>query len=71
METLDLWRMSLGEPRLWIRVLEVLSSIQRGTKVTYGMDTRSGFEVLATNEDNHYLGKCNECRVSKDRAGTI
>ena len=71
MKTLDLWEMSPGAPRLWIRVLEVLSSIQSGTKVTYGVDTRSGVEVLTTDEDNRYLGKRNQCRVSKDRVGTI
>ena len=60
-----------GVPRLWIRVLEVLSLIQSGTKVTYGVDTRSGVEALATDEDNCCLGKHNQCRVSKDRAGTI
>ena len=36
-----------------------------------GIDTRSGVEVLATDEDNRCLGKRNQCRVSKDRAGTI
>ena len=51
--------------------LEVLSSIKRGTKVTYGVDTRSRVEVLATDEDNRCLGKHNQCRVSKDRARTI
>ena len=71
MKTLDLWEMLPGVPRLWIRVLEVLSSIQSGAKVTYGVDTRSAVEVLATDEDNHCLGKRNQCRVSKDRAGTI
>ena len=71
MKTLDLWEKLLGVPRLWIRVLELLSSIQNGTKVTYGVDTRYGVEVLATDEDNRYLGKRNQCRVSKDRAGTI
>ena len=65
MKTLDLWEMLLVVPRLWIKVLEVLSSIQSGTKVTYGV------EVLATDEDNRCLGKRNQCRVSKDRAGTI
>ena len=60
-----------GVPRLWIRVLEVLSLIQSGTKETYGVDTRSGVEVLATDEDNYCLGKRNQCRVSKDRAGNI
>ena len=69
--TLDLWKMLVGVPRLWIRVFEVLSSIQSGTKVTYGVDTRSGVEVLATDEDNRCLGKRNQCRVSTDRAGTI
>ena len=71
MKTLDLWEMLPGVPRLWIRVLEVLSSIQNGTKVTYGVDTRSGVEVLTTDEDNRCLGKRNQCRVSKDRVGTI
>ena len=63
--------MLLGVLRLWIRVLEVLSSIQSGTKVTYGFDTRSRVEVLTTDKDNCCLGKRNQCRVSKDRAGTI
>ena len=71
MKTLDLWEMLLGVPRLWIRVVEVLNSIQSGTKVTYGVDTRSRVEVLATDEDNCCLGKHNQRRVSKDRAGTI
>ena len=71
MKILDLWEMVPGVPRLWIRVLEVLSSIQSVTKVTYGVDTRSRVELLATNEDNRCLGKRNQCRVSKDRARTI
>ena len=53
MKTLDLWEMLPGVPRLWIRVLEVLSLIQSGTKVTCGV------EVLATDEDNRFLGKRN------------
>ena len=52
METLDLWEMLPSVLRLWIRVLEVLSSIQSGTKVTCRVDTRSRVEVLATEEDN-------------------
>ena len=60
-----------GVPRIWIRILEVLSLIQNGTKVTYGVDTISGVEELATNEDNRCLGKCNRGRVSKDRVGTV
>ena len=60
-----------GVPRLWIRVLEVLSSIQSGTKVTYEVDTRSGVEVLATDEDNRCLEKRNQCREGKDRIGAI
>ena len=71
MKTLDLWEMLPGVPRLCIRVLEVLSSIQSGTKVTYGVDTRSGVDVPATDEDNRCLRKRNQCRVRKDRAGTI
>ena len=71
MTTLDLWEMLPRVPRLRIRVLEVLSSIESGTKVTYGVDTRSGVEVLATDEDNCCLGKRNQCRVSKERARTI
>ena len=71
MKTLDLWEMLPGVPRLWIRVLEVLSLIPSGTKVTYGVDTRSGIEVLAADEDIRCLGKRNQCRVSKDRVGTI
>ena len=60
MKTLDLWEMLLGVPSPWSRVLEVLSLIQSGTKVTYGVDTRSGVEVLATDEDNRCLGKCSQ-----------
>ena len=60
-----------GVPRLWIRVLEVLSSIQSGAKVTYGVDTISGVGVLPTDEDNCFLQRRNQCRVSKDRAGTM
>ena len=60
-----------GVPRLWIRVLEVLSSIQSGTKVTCGVHTRSGVEVLATDEDNRCLGKRNQGKVNKDRVGTL
>ena len=60
-----------GVPRVWIRVLKVLSSIQSGTKVTCGVDTRSGVEVLATDEDNCCLGKHNQGKVSKDRVGTV
>ena len=71
MKTLDLWGMLPGVPSLWIRVLEVLSLIQSGTKVTYGVDTRYGVEVLATDEDNCFLRKHNQCRVSKNRAQTI
>ena len=63
--------MLLAVPRFRNRVLEVLSSIQSGTKVTYGVDTRSVVEVLETDDDNHCLRKCNQCRVSKDIAGTI
>ena len=55
--------------RFWIRVLEVLSSIQSGTKVTCGVDTRSRVEVLATDEDNSCLGKRDQCREVKDRIG--
>ena len=75
MKTLDLWEMLPGVPRLWIRVLEVLSSIQSGTKVTYRVDKRSKVDTRSriepTDEDNRSLGKHNQCRVSKDRDGTI
>ena len=71
METLDLWMMSLGEPRLWIRSKEVLGLIQVGTQVTYEVNTRSGVKVLATGEDIHCLGKSDQCREGKDRIGAI
>ena len=60
-----------GVPRLWIRVLEVLSLIQSGTRVTYGVNIRSRVEVLTTDEDIRCLGKRDQCREGKNKIGAI
>ena len=39
--------------------------------MTYRGNTRSRVEVLATDEDNHCLGKRNRDRVSKDIVGIV
>ena len=39
--------------------------------MTYEVNTRSGFKVLAKGEDIHCLGKCNQCREGKNMFGAI